>query len=890
MNQEPPDFAHADASADGVQHEPLPVAVGATIGTYRLEATLGRGGMGVVFRALDTKLNRPVSVKFLSDTLADPAGRRRFQREAQMASSLNHPHILTVYDAGEVAGRQYLVTEYIDAGTLEEWIGRERRSWRKVVALLAGVADGLAAAHAAGILHRDIKPANILVTQSGYAKLADFGLAKLAEELDANLTRATTADHTHPGVVVGTIPYMSPEQASGTPIDARSDVFSFGAVLYEMLSGHQPFVGKTSLEVLQKIMHASPEPLPDEVPFGLRLAVDKALEKDPAERYQSMRELAIDLKRVLRHTHEREPAAVIRAPRRTIVTWLAAAVALVVGAAMTASWLPRTDRLDNPIANARYTQLTDFDGSEMDASISRDGRFMVFRSDRDGPIDTWATQIGSGNYVNLTKGSRNQVLVRNAGFNDDGSEIWLSSMRGGDRLRLTPSMGGPLRPFLFEHSMNPVWSPDGSRIISHPFDDGDPLTITDAAGGNPRVIFTLKAGGHNHYPVWSPDGQWIYFISGIWDAREMDIWRIRPEGGNPERMTNTNADIRYLAPISDRTLVYTSPDPDGAGPWLWALDTVTRRTQRISSGLEVYTSVDVSGDGRRLVATRSRPTADLWTIPLRTQPVDEADVKPVALPSVRAYAPRYGESALFFLSSRGAGDGLWRYDNGQVSEVWRGVDGALLEPAATSSDGRRVAVIVRKQGRRTLTLLSAGGGDARQLAPTLDVSAASWSPDAKWIVASGQDSKGPGLFKVPVDGGESQRIVEGVTNNPVWSPDGSMIAYTGPISGPIGPLLVIRPDGSAVATPAIPVRVNTEHYRFVPGTRQLVYVPTPTQVEPENFWILNLDTMRTSRISSFDLRATNRTFDITPDGKQIVFDRLRENSDLVLIDLSQQAK
>jgi Tol biopolymer transport system component len=265
-------------------------------------------------------------------------------------------------------------------------------------------------------------------------------------------------------------------------------------------------------------------------------------------------------------------------------------------------------------------------------------------------------------------------------------------------------------------------------------------------------------------------------------------------------------------------------------------------------------------------------------------------VKPVALPSVRAYAPRYGESALFFLSSRGAGDGLWRYDNGQVSEVWRGVDGALLEPAATSSDGRRVAVIVRKQGRRTLTLLSAGGGDARQLAPTLDVSAASWSPDAKWIVASGQDSKGPGLFKVPVDGGESQRIVEGVTNNPVWSPDGSMIAYTGPISGPIGPLLVIRPDGSAVATPAIPVRVNTEHYRFVPGTRQLVYVPTPTQVEPENFWILNLDTMRTSRISSFDLRATNRTFDITPDGKQIVFDRLRENSDLVLIDLSQQAK
>src|SRR3984885_14014642 len=280
---------------------------GTVIGAYRIEGPLGEGGMGTVYRALDTKLNRPVAVKFLSDDLADAEARRRFQREAQMASSLNHPHILTVYDVGEFGGRQYLVTEFVDGGTLKDWIHAEKRTWRQIVEFLTCVPDGLETAHNAGILHRDIKPANILVAKNGYAKLADFGLAKLSqndESREADATRTLTDGHTRPGLILGTIAYMSPEQASGNPLDARSDIFSFGVVLYELLAGKRPFAGATELEVLKTIIHGQPEPMSADIPQSARAVVEKALEKDPGERYQSMRELVVDLRRVARHSGE----------------------------------------------------------------------------------------------------------------------------------------------------------------------------------------------------------------------------------------------------------------------------------------------------------------------------------------------------------------------------------------------------------------------------------------------------------------------------------------------------------------------------------------------------------------------------------------------------------
>ena len=359
--------------------------------------------MGVVYRALDTKLNRPVAVKFLSDDVADAGARRRFQREAQMASSLNHPHILTVYDAGDFEGRQYLVTEFVDGGTLKSWALAEKRSSLQTVEPLVGVAGGLSAAHQAGILHRDIKPENILVAKNGYTKLADFGLAKLTEVTQDEATTLTDG-RTQQGLIIGSLPYMSPEQAAGKPLDTRSDIFSFGSVLFEILAGRRPFEGKTGIELLQAIIHR-PAPslleLRPDIPVGLRLVIEKALEKDPAERYQTMREMVVDLRRLTRQSAE---VATASFPRRShTLKWTAALVvfALVAGIAFI-TFRPRQSSAPAP---TQYIQLTNFADSATSTALSPDGRMLTFirgPSTFFGPGQVYVKLLPDGEPVRLT--------------------------------------------------------------------------------------------------------------------------------------------------------------------------------------------------------------------------------------------------------------------------------------------------------------------------------------------------------------------------------------------------------------------------------------------------------------------------------------------------------
>ena len=401
---------------------------GEQLGPYRIEASLGKGGMGEVVRARDTRLDRPVAIKFVSSAFVDESARRRFLQEARMASALNHPHILTVHEVGESDGRQYLVTEFVDGGTLRDWAQAERRTWRQVVDLLGGVADGLATAHQAGILHRDVKPANILVTAGGHAKLADFGLAKLEAHATSDDATRTITDATSPGAVIGTVGYMSPEQAMGKPLDARSDIFSFGLVLYELLAGRKPFTGRSDFEVLQAITSRPADPLPQEIPLPLQMLVGKAIEKDPADRYQSMRDLVVDLRRIARQSADgaTAPIAAHRAKRRR-TWWLAGPVVALVLVAIGATLAWRTFRRQESTP-LTYTPLTNFADSAVAPALSPDGRMLAF-------IRGENTFLGPGDlYVKLLPDGE-PVAAHARRLNQDGTHDVLSR-RVADRVHL----------------------------------------------------------------------------------------------------------------------------------------------------------------------------------------------------------------------------------------------------------------------------------------------------------------------------------------------------------------------------------------------------------------------------------------------------------------------
>jgi serine/threonine protein kinase/Tol biopolymer transport system component len=889
------------------------------LGPYRIVDLLGRGGMGDVYRARDTRLERDVALKVLPARFAaDPDRLARFKREAQVLASLNHPHIAAIYGFENVGPVHAIVLELVEGETLTERIAgnrsspRPERRWAVGVGAapvqglaipealdVAGqIAEALEAAHERGIVHRDLKPANVKITRDGIVKVLDFGLAKAAggDGSGPDLTQVPTLTISAPGAgpILGTPAYMSPEQARGQPVDKRTDIWSFGCVLYEMLAGRTAFGRSTVTDTLAAILHQEPDwdALPPDTPAPLRRLLGHSLAKDCKDRLRDIRDIRFAINDSTPNNRAAKTPNVALPSRRLRV---AVGTSLLILAAFGTGWwtgrrsAPAGTVMGSPLAGAQFTRLTDFPGSESDAAISSDGKFVVFVSDHGGTADVWLSQLGTGRFTNLTQGRESPgsfiSLVRNVGISHDGSEMWLAGLYPIRRMRLLPLIGGTPRFFLSGNAVNVAWSSDGARLAYHTGEPGDPIFVADRTGADATRIFAnARPGGHNHFPTWSPDGRWIYFVTGILATQEMDLWRIAVSGGEPERLTHHNSNVTYPTPISSRTVLYLSPAADGSGPWLWALDVDSKATRRAGYGLEKYISLAASGNGRRLVASGSNPTASLSTIPILDRPVDERDVKPFPVPTVRALAPRFGADAVFYLSSLGGGDGLWRHQDNQPLELWKGADGRLFEPAAVSPDGTRVAISLLRQGQIQLNVMSEDGTGLTRFAEALDIrGSASWSPDGNWIVTGGTDASGSGLFKIPVGGGDPVRLVANGGFDPVWSPNGSLIVYTGDVVAASAPLLAVRPDGGPVELPAIQVRTGGQRHRFLPNGEGLIYMQG--EGPSQDFWLLDLRTWMSRRLTHLASIGSMRTFDVTPDGKQIVFDRLRDLSDIVLIDL-----
>ena len=859
---------------------------GRSIGEYHLLELIGAGGMGEVYRARDVTLARDVAIKVLPAAFTSSPDRlARFEREARMLAALNHPNICGIYGLEEVEGRRFLILELVEGETLGERMRTAELSIVDALRLTRQITDALEAAHEKGIVHRDLKPANIKITPEGVVKVLDFGLAKA---IDAE--QATGVDGSRDGIILGTAAYMSPEQARGKDVDKRTDIWAFGCVLYEMLTGRATFAGETMSDTLGRILEREPDwsALPAATPGSIRTLLERCLSKDARRRTRDIGDVRIELDALetARTTHSPETASSALSTRRA--TWWpwAAIGALAVGVGAWVALRPHVPP-PPPLANARFTRLTDWDGTEAAAQISADGKWMVFHADRAGEGDLWVTQVGSGRFVNITADvpsiGPHESLIRRFGFSGDASEIWRTR---GQAQMLMPLTGGPLRTFLANGAAEPSWSPDGTRLAYFVNSDGDPVFVADSTGADAKQITNEPAGSgvHNHSPVWSADGQWIYFLRGFDPTNAMDIWRIRPAGGSAERLTEQRAGIFFITPLDARTLLYIARAEDGSGPWMWALDVPSRERRRVDAGVDQYTSVSASRDGRHVVATIAHPTASLWRVPLRDRPALESDVRPYPVPAGRAFAPRFAGTWLFYLTASETGDGLWRIRDAEPFEIRKGADGTLSEPPAVSRDGGRIAIVVKREEKRQLVMMSADGTGSRTLAPSINIQGvagqapADWSPDGAWIAAGGLDDRGPALFKIPIDGRAPVRLVEGQAVNPVWSPDGSLILYGGSLLGGQAKLLGVRPDGTPVPLPDVSLRAGG--YRFLPNGKGMVY---QQRIPPFDFWLVDLTTGTTRRITELNDRGVMRTFDIAPDGTEIVFDRSRENSDIVFI-------
>jgi Tol biopolymer transport system component len=797
----------------------MTLASGSKLGPYEILGLLGAGGMGEVYRARDTKLGRCVAIKILHPcTVNDPDRLRRFRQEAQAAASLSHPNIVAVHYVGEHDGTPYIVSELLEGESLRERLRGGALAVRKSTDIALQVAEGLAAAHEKGIVHRDVKPENIFLTKDGRAKILDFGLAKLTrpEESAANPDGLTLTMGSAPGVVLGTVGYMSPEQVRGRPVDSRTDIFSFGLVVYEMLSGKNTFLRNTTADTMSAILKEDPPELglsASAVPTALDRVVRHCLEKEPGERFQSARDLGFALQAVSASGAttassglEKPPAAQsVRPPFARLA--MIAVGCLLLGGAVT--WLAlragRADRGDATMIT-HLSRLTHDTGLSEWPTWSPDGSLLAFASNRSGNFEIYVRRLEGGQEVNITNDPGQDIQPA---FSPDGTSIAFVSTRssrtgmikvgpyigleyrtyGGD-IWIAPALGGPPRRLVQDGNF-PVWSPDGKKIAYvSGFDDHRTILEVPVEGGAPRSVLT---SGDSTWEIiklqYSPGGKWIVFET--WDQRLM---LMLAAGSAPHEL------LRGSSPVWDpsgKRLYYMRQGKQG-GTEIESveLDESSGNVQDSPRTVGVMTGVlrdlAINRNGRQFVVSERRESLNLTRLPLTAGGGRAAGPEELLNPGdVRDRYPSFSSDGhrIAFADNRLVDQEVWILDletrRRELLRLPQADVGANLP--FWSPDGRQLAVTrFLPDGSNSLWAAAVDGSTAEEVvAPKPVLRGAPFSPDGRSLLYDYSKDGFLQLFILDLASRkESQLTVSKADKyDPAWSPDGRWIVYSSNAGG-----------------------------------------------------------------------------------------------------------
>jgi Tol biopolymer transport system component len=583
-------------------------------------------------------------------------------------------------------------------------------------------------------------------------------------------------------------------------------------------------------------------------------------------------------------------------PRRSI--WIGSAtlvVLLFVGAIM---WWPGTRTPVAPLESlegARFQMMTDFEGAEQAAAVSRDGRFVTFSADRDGPVDVWLTQIGTGQFHNLTRGRVKQLVnpsVRTLGFTPDGAFVtfWARGVEGaaGDDIGIwsIPTLGGDPKPYL-EGVAEFDWSNDASRVAYHTPGPGDPMFVADSLTRSSQPpIFAAASGLHAHFPTWSRDGRHIYFVQGsVPDA--MDIWRMTPDGKNLEQITHHKTAVSHPVFVNDVTLVYLASVGDGNGPRLHSIDLRNGVSRPLGTSLDRYTSLAASADGRRLVATRTNPKATLWRLPIASS-ASAPTMSRVSLPTGRGFAPRLGPGYLLYASEKGDGDALWKLTGEAAVELWSAPAARITGGPELSADGRRVAFTVDERGKTSLYVMNADGTERRVVTDALQLRGApAWAHDGESVVSGAMVNGTDQLVRIALDGTMTP-VTQEFAIDPVSSPSGDFVVYSAADIGTEFPVKATTLDGRAHSIPALTLTRGARRLRFVDGGRSLLTMRG--DIRHKDLWVVDLATGKDRQMTQLPADFIIRDFDVSGDGSEILLERVEDHSDIVLIELPAPKK